>query len=325
MRIRIFFFGLTLTLALAGVGQMAIAAQGPVEQDEDVRGAFLTTRPKSAEKPKSSGPYKKPSRRRPKVVVANSGNVAKTNQTKAANPTSKTPIAQRMGLGLTLFMRNASGLAVRADPTREFRKGDHVRLLLESNVDGYLYVFNTTDSGAPVMIYPDPDLDEAGNYIQSHVPFEIPSSVAAEERLRWFTFDAVPGIEKLHFVFSREPLAGVPMEDDLIAYCQADKTKCPWSPSAEVWATIQKEMSSTALLDKPTHLGKAETDVERLAVTRGIGLNRDDAEPSLIMLSAATNKAILVATLELVHKAVSQLPDDEGNSSGMEFQEPQKR
>ena len=324
MRIRIFFFG--LAVALVGVGQMPIAAQISAGQDEDVRGAFLTTRPKSAEKPKSSGgPYKKPSRRRPKVVAANSGNVAKTSDAKAASPIAKTPIAQRMGLGLTLFMRNANGLAVRADPTREFGKGDHVRLLLESNVDGYLYVFNTTDNGAPVMIYPDPDLDEAGNYIQSHVPFEIPSSVAPEERLRWFTFDAVPGIEKLHFVFSREPLTGVPIEDDLIAYCQADKTKCPWNPGAEVWANIQKEMSSTTLLDKPRQVGKAETDVERLAVTRGIGLNRDDAEPSLIMLNAATNKAILVATLELVHKAVSYLPDDEGNTLGVEFEVPQER
>lgn len=319
MRTRIFFLG--TALALAGFGQMPIAAQ----QDEDVRGAFLTTRPKSAERPKNSGPYKKPSRRRPKVVAANSSNVAKPGQPKSPDAIAKTPVAQRMGLGLTLFMRNANGLAVRVDPTRAFTKGDHVRLLLESNVNGYLYVFNTTDNGAPVMIYPDPDLDEAGNYIQSHVPFEIPSSVAAEERLRWFTFDAVPGIEKLHFVFSREPLAGVPIEDDLIAYCQADKAQCPWNPSPEVWGNIQKEMSSTTLIDKPTQFGKAETDIERLAVTRGIGLNRDDAEPSLIMLSAATSKAILVATLELVHKAVSQVPDDEGSISGVEFEVPEKR
>ena len=27
------------------------------------------------------------------------------------------------------------------------------------------------------MIYPDVDLDEAGNYLQAHVPFEIPSSL----------------------------------------------------------------------------------------------------------------------------------------------------
>ena len=99
-------------------------------------------------------------------------------------------------------------------------EGDHVRVLIETNADGYLYVFNTTDGGKPMMIYPDPELDEAGNYFQSHVPFEIPSSLAAEERLKWFTFDDNSGAEKLYFVFTREPLATVPIEDDLITYCR---------------------------------------------------------------------------------------------------------
>src|SRR5437016_139716 len=78
---------------------------------------------------------------------------------------------------------------VRVDPNHDFHKGDRVRVLLETNSDGHLYIFNTTDNGAPVMIYPDPQLDEAGNFLQAHVPFEIPSSVSAQERLRWLTFD----------------------------------------------------------------------------------------------------------------------------------------
>ena len=69
--------------------------------------------------------------------------------------------AQRIGLGLTLFMRDSNGLSLRVDPSREFRKGDHVRVLLETNADGYLYIFNTTDGGTPLMIYPDAELDEA--------------------------------------------------------------------------------------------------------------------------------------------------------------------
>jgi len=42
-----------------------------------------------------------------------------------------------MGLGLTLFMRDSNGLALRTDPSHEFRKGDHVRFLIETNADGY--------------------------------------------------------------------------------------------------------------------------------------------------------------------------------------------
>lgn len=192
---------------------------------------------------------------------------------------------------------------MRADPSRVFRKGDRVRVLLETNADGYLYIFNTTDGGEPVMIYPDPELDEAGNYIQAHVPFEIPSSVATEERLRWFAFDQNPGTERLYFVFTRDPLSSVPIEGDLLSFCRDNSTKCPWHPGAEAWAQVSKELSATSEIAKTEGWGKAQTSVELQAATRGIGLNRDDPEPSLIMLTSSTNKNILVTTLDLVHGA----------------------
>ena len=315
MRTKVIFFG--LLIALAGLGTERTFAQ----QDEDVRGAFLTTRPKAAAKPadkgRTAGANTKPNRRRPKAVVSNppaSGNTTAKGGPKTTGPTTPKAIAQRLGLGLTLFMRDSNGLSVRVDPTREFHKGDHVRVLLETNADGYLYIFNTTSGGAPLMIYPDPELDEAGNYIQSHVPVEIPSSTAAEERLRWFTFDAIAGIEKLHFVFTREPLASIPIEDDLITFCRANSAQCPWTPGAEVWANIQKEMNESVQIAKPTGIGKAQTDSEAKAATRGIGLNRDDAEPSLIMLTASTSRNMLVATIDLVHKAASLVGDDESYS-----------
>jgi hypothetical protein len=221
----------------------------------------------------------------------------------------------RMGLGLTLFLRDSNGLAVRTDPSREFHKGDHVRVLLETNTDGYLYVFNTTNDGQASMIYPDPELDEAGNYIQAHVPFEIPSSVAAEERLRWFTFDQYAGAEKLYFVFTREPLSGTPIEDDLVSFCRDNASKCPWHPAAETWAAIQKELGEPVKVAKAERQGASETSAEHRGATRGIGLNRDDPEPTLIMLTASTNKKILVATLELVHKVASLTNDDKSNEA----------
>jgi hypothetical protein len=178
-------------------------------------------------------------------------------------------------------------------------------VLLETNADGYLYVFNTTDDGPPTMIYPDPELDEAGNYIQGHVPWEIPSSTAAEERLRWFTFDQTGGTERLYFVFTREPLAATPIEDDLITYCRENKGNCPWKPSAETWAEITRALDEPVKTAKASTFGNTQTAPEQQAATRGIGLNRDDPEPSLIMLTASTNKKMLVAILNLIHKAES--------------------
>lgn len=294
MRMKAIFLSFLISLT----GLIPVLALG--RQDEDVRGAFMTTRPKATGKTSGnkSTPSTKPSRRHPKTTTPSG-----TTPVVAKNPNTPAKVnAPRIGLGLTLFMRDSSGLAIRSDPSREFREGDHVRVLIETSADGYLYVFNTTDNGKPKMLYPDPDLDEAGNYFQAHVPFEIPSSDAAEERLRWLTFDKYPGAEKLYFVFTREPLAAVPIEDDLIAYCRENNGKCPWTPGADVWAQIQNETNEPVRTVKAKHEGSAQTSAEHRAVIRGIGLNRDDPEPSLIMLTGSTGKNMLVVTLDLIHK-----------------------
>lgn len=309
MRIKVIFF--SFVIALAGF----IPTPALAQQDEDVRGAFLTTRPKATPKGIKPAATVKPSRRRPKATATNSAGAVTLVQNNTSTPTAGTPAkvnVPRIGLGLTLFMRDSNGLALRTDPAREFRKGDHVRFLIETNADGYLYVFNTTDGGQPVMLYPDPELDEAGNYFQAHVPFEIPSSVAAEERLRWLTFDAHPGAEKLYFVFTREPLAAVPIEDDLITFCRNTNAKCPWHPGSEVWKKIQNELNEPVKVTKKEGLGNSQTSAEHRAATRGIGLNRDDPEPSLIMLTASTTRNMLVVAVDLIHKPVGMLnPNDE--------------
>ena len=299
MRIKTIFLGFLVALA-SFIPAIVLA------QDEDVRGAFMTTRPKatgSASGNKSTTASPRPSRRHPKTPAPNPTGTPAVVSNGPSTPTKVN--LPRIGLGLTLFMRDSNGLAVRTDPSHVFHKGDHVRVLIETNTDGYLYVFNTTDNGQPIMLYPDPELDEAGNYFQAHVPFELPSSLAAEERLRWLTFDEHSGAEKVYFVFTREPLATVPIEDDLITFCRENEGKCPWSPAAEVWAQIQKEMSEPVKSAKGDGLGKAQTASERRATTRGIGLNRDDPEPSLIMLTASTSKNMLVVSLDLIHKSTA--------------------
>jgi hypothetical protein len=302
MRIKSILF--SLLIALAGFAPVQVIAQ----QDEDVRGSFMTTRPNAASN--SNRPVNtRPNRRRPKRAATDPTVVARLDIKTGTVP--KRTGGPRMGLGLTLFMRNSNGVAVRTDPSHEFHKGDHVRVLLETNTEGYLYIFNTTDNGQPVMIYPDPELDEAGNFIQAHVPFEIPSSIAAEERLRWFTFDQNAGIEKLYFIFARAPLPIIPIEDDLISFCRDNRGKCPLKPAPELWALVQRESREQVQVVKTERVGVAQTSGEHQAVTRGIGLNRDDPEPSVITLTASTSKDILVTTLELVHKSVTRLHESQ--------------
>jgi Domain of unknown function (DUF4384) len=300
-----------MVLGFVCVSALVFGMAAPAVQDEDVRGAFLTSRPK--EKPASSGATAKPSRRRPKPKPGGSSNAPgkppeKTTEKPGTSVRPSTPSepstpvnARRIGLGVTLFMRDSNGLAVRVNPDHVFQKGDRVRVLLETNADGYLYIFNTTNDGAATMIYPDADLDEAGNYLQAHVPFEIPSSLSAEERLRWFAFDEAAGTERLFFVFTREPITGIPIEDDLIALCRESKERCPVRPSSELWAGVQKEMQAPFKADKTEQYGRPETATEQQAKTRGLGLAKDDPQPSLVMM-ASSPRSTLVATLDLIHK-----------------------
>jgi Domain of unknown function (DUF4384) len=290
--------------------------------DEDVRGAFLTSRPNSVDRPAEG--TTRPPRTRPRPVPTKAAPDPKPTPTSATtktgpkkNPPKKNPPKNdmnsgsmvgstdqkaRLGLGMTLFMRDSNGLAVRVDPNHEFRKGDGVRVLLETNADGYLYIFNTTDNGAPVMIYPSIELDEAGNFIQSHVPFETPSSLAPEERLRWFEFYGNAGVERLYFVFTREPMKDVPIEDELVKFCGTQKRGCTWQPTSQLWSTLQKEMESPTSSHNSRRFGKAQTANEQEAVTRGLGLAKEDAEPTMVIMTVSSGPTMLVAALELVHK-----------------------
>jgi len=314
MRLSVMIFGLVCVCALV------IGTAAPlVQDDEDVRGAFLTSRPKDKPPASSSTGPKTVVRRKPKPPdgggstspggsghTGPGGTTGRTDKPSKPKPTPQpstppTPVnARRLGLGVTLFMRDSNGLAVRVDPDHVFRKGDRVRVLLETNTDGYLYIFNTTDDGPATMIYPDSELDDAGNYLQAHVPFEIPSTNSADERLRWFAFDQTAGTERLFFVFTREPLDGIPIDDDLIASCKESKERC-MRPSSEVWAVVQKHTQEPLKTDKTQQFGGAQTSTEEQAAARGIGLSKEDPPPSLVMM-ASSPRSTLVATLDLIHK-----------------------
>ncbi|HUS11652.1 MAG TPA: hypothetical protein VMZ30_14395, partial [Pyrinomonadaceae bacterium] len=75
------------------------------------------------------------------------------------------------------------------------------------------------------------------------------------------------------------------------------------------------EVNGAVKVAKVGRLGSTQTSAEERAITRGIGLSRDDPEPSLIMLTASTSKNILVATLDLIHKSASVRPEVSSSST----------
>src|SRR4030095_5664999 len=222
---RLIIFAIALLAITSGV--FLASAQ---QSDEEVRGAFLSSRPKTTNSNPPSTRRRKPPQRQTNTSAttaknANATKIANANISFANTNSSRLPMPA-IALGYTIFMRDMNGRAVRVDPTREFHNGDRIRISLEPNVDGYVYVFHTENDGPPEMIYPDARLEGGENWIEAHVPVDIPSTLEADERLKWFQFYGNAGVERLFVVVTREPLPEVPYGDSLVSFCTANKDKC---------------------------------------------------------------------------------------------------
>ncbi len=227
------------------------------------------------------------------TTVAAQGNVTVTNTTNGS-PTYSGAI----GLGYSLYMRDDQGNAIRVDPSREFRAGDRIRLALETNTDGYLYIFHTENDGEPQMLYPDVRLERGDNRIEAHVPYEIPWNEPGVEN--WFKFDANPANERLYVVVTREPIPGVPTGDQLVNYC--GQNRCPWRAPAGAWAQLKASGQAKVGVVKSKTYGQKQSQTEQVAVTRGLGLEQSAPEPSVIRMNASSNLPILVTAVDLIHR-----------------------
>ena len=120
-----------------------------------------------------------------------------------------------LGLRYAILKRTGDGQTeVAADTV--FRAGNRIRLEIETNDDGYLYVVNRGSSGTWKVLFPSAEIKDGDNRIQHRARYEIPSGYT-------FTFDEQPGEEKLFIVLSRQP------EPDLegLIYSLGQKSSAP--------------------------------------------------------------------------------------------------
>src|SRR5262245_47693734 len=130
---------LILASLITSLGATRVLARAG--DDDGSRGLFIKSRPRKASP------------------------VARTDR--RARPTTSSPAhvpAEPVGLGFSLYRVLDTARAVRVSPTAIFRRGDKLRFVLEPGIDGYLYVFVTTGTKQPVMIYPDARLERGDNF-----------------------------------------------------------------------------------------------------------------------------------------------------------------
>lgn len=323
-KILVSFLGLALGLSVTALSARA------QNEEEAVRGSFLTTRvnastgsgtttsaaiaasanqaagkPSSSSKTTSGRTTSSKSTKKPtaktgsRVSVSGKATTGKTTATTVeAVAAVETYSPGAIGLGYTLYMRDENGNPMRVDPSREFRAGDRIRLSLESNTNGYLYIFHTENNSEPQMLYPDVRLERGDNRIEAHVPYEIPWNEPGVEN--WFKFDANPANERLYIVVTRQPLPGIPTGNALLSYC--GQNRCPWRPPTGVWAQVQMQGQAKVGVVKSTSYGQKQSQTEQVAVTRGLGLDQSAPEPSVIRMNASSTAPILVTAVDLIHR-----------------------
>ncbi len=111
-----------------------------------------------------------------------------------------------------------NGAEREVSPQSTFHSGDMVRVKLEGNRNGYLYVIARGSSGNWKPLFPAPDINSGENRVAPHQRYTLPSSSQA------FTFDEQPGEERLFLIYSAEPIRDIEsMFPSLIQPAQAEK------------------------------------------------------------------------------------------------------
>ena len=172
-------------LAKSSPGQQA-RDTGSDLQTRDLSNMFYsdTLPPKAEPKTESKkAPVKKPAPRKPAVSNVSSAE-------------------RRVGLKYRVLLRTPECDISDVDSSYTFHSGDKVRLQIESNVDGYLYVMQKGSTGKDRVLFPDPRINGGDNKIARGILYSVPGS-------QWFTFDNNPGIENLTVAVSRTPMKSV--------------------------------------------------------------------------------------------------------------------
>jgi hypothetical protein len=84
-------------------------------------------------------------------------------------------------------------------PDTVFHSGDRIRVAVEVNDPGYLYIAMKGASGTWSVLFPTAGIDEGSNRVDSGRQFTIPPAPGR------FAFDQQAGEERLFIVLSRQP------------------------------------------------------------------------------------------------------------------------
>ncbi|MGJ5815103.1 DUF4384 domain-containing protein [Paludibaculum fermentans] len=199
-----------------------------------------------------------------------------------------------LGLRYSILKYTSDDDYVEVDPEYTFHSGDKIRLRVQVNDAGYLYVVMQGTSGAWRVMFPAPEIDAGSNRVVPNRQYDVPG------RTRVF-FDEQAGTEKLFVVLSRQPLKEM---DQLIYELDNQKSAEP----APASSTPKSMMASAAIGNSMVSqlrdgvmardLVFEKVDESKPAPTAG---NRKETA-TYVVNASLTSDSRLVADISLKHR-----------------------
>lgn len=147
-------------------------------------------------KPKKAANTKKPLP--PKVEVPERVELIKPMEPKVGPPlvtVQSKPLAVRY----SILKEVATDEWLEVDADSGFRSGDRIRLQVEGNQNGYMYIFSKGTSGTWKTLFPSEEVEDGDNRVRPRRPVLYPNENQA------YRFNDKPGVEEVFLAFSRNP------------------------------------------------------------------------------------------------------------------------
>ena len=331
MRLRT-LLALAAILLSASVG--ARAQDEPRQKDdEQVIDDFVVTRGVSFEEPGRKKQQQSPTRPSGAKHSAGSGGLASTKRPKREAPRPNVMSAKSgkgggpevaaqdaggpgaqivdaggalrpLAIGYTILMKDETGRLFVADAAREFKTGDQFAVAIETNADGYVYMFSAENGRDPELLFPNAQIDGGANAVQAHARVTFPTGPAADVDYFIDVTDP-PATEHLYIVFSRRPLAEVPSGEALVKFCVRNLEDCAWRPTAAQWARITGGAKGRRVTEAKNNELLAQAAVPAatpVTLQRGLKVKKDDPKPAVVRVNDSPDADVLVTEIVLTHK-----------------------
>ncbi len=267
---------------------MVVAMFAPLALAQDsglkARELFYTPPPDaSAEKPKIPAAKK---------VVPARPPVTRQNNTQTTVPVANVANVANVPLGLrySVMKRDGSGKFVEVDPDSTFRSGDRIRLHVDTNTTGYLYVVMQGSSGNWRLLFPAADVEGGSNRIAKGSSQQIPAGDTGQ-----FVFDDQSGTEKLFLVLSRKPEADL----DKLIYSITGASNAPGDRTLMAKASVGDDVVNR-LRDEVKSRDLVFEKVDEMSVAPGSSDVKSE-KATYVVNPSRTDDARLVVDVALKH------------------------